>query len=187
MSRVVASTVVGTLAAAMSLAVSAVTTNIPPSGLPSANEFSAQLLPERAGVVSWRTLAQVEPVKQGNKMVPSFSKDILALDRQDARVQGFMIPLDVGDKQKRFLLTAVPPHCSFCMPAGPDAMVEVIARTPVRYTFDPIVIAGRFAVLKDDAGGLLYRLTDATQVEAIAPVQPAGAAPAAKVVPPGAK
>ena len=147
--------------------------------MPSANEFSAQILPERAGIVSWRTLAQVSPVKQGNKMVPEFSKDILALDRKDTKVQGFMIPLDVGDKQKRFLLTAVPTHCSFCLPAGPDALVEVVAKTPVRYTFEPIVVAGRFSVLKDDSAGLLYRLSDATQVEMaqLAPGAPPGLVP----------
>jgi len=163
------------LALALPFHAQAVTT-VPPGGLPSASDFSAQILPERAGVVSWRTLSQVGSVKQGNRMVPEFSKDVLALDSKDARVQGFMIPLDVGDKQKRFLITAVPPHCSFCLPAGPDSVVEVVAKTPVRYTFDPIVIAGRFSVLKDDAAGLLYRLTDATQVEVaqLAPGAPAG-------------
>jgi hypothetical protein len=169
---------VAAVAVAMPLFAQAVTT-VPPGGLPSANEFSAQILPERAGVVSWRTLAQVSSVKQGNKMVPEFSKDILALDKKETRVQGFMIPLDVGDKQKRFLITAVPPHCSFCLPAGPDAVVEVVAKTAVKYTFDPIVVAGRFSVLKDDAAGLLYRLADATQVEVaqLAPGAPAGLVP----------
>jgi hypothetical protein len=171
------------LAAAVALAVAtaagAVTT-VPPGGLPSATEFSAQILPERAGVVSWRTLAQVQPVKQGNKMVPEFSKDILALDAKQTRVQGFMIPLDAGEKQKRFLLTAVPPHCSFCLPAGPDAVVEIVAKSPVRYTFDPIVVSGKFAVLRDDSAGLLYRLSDATQVEVaqLAPDAPKGLVPA---------
>ncbi len=167
------------IAAALPVYAQAVT-NVPQSGMPSANEFSAQILPERADIVSWRTLAQVSPVKQGNKMVPEFSKDILALDKKDTKVQGFMIPLDVGDKQKRFLLTAVPTHCSFCLPAGPDALVEVVARTPVRFTFEPIVVAGRFAVLKDDSSGLLYRLTDAAEVETaqLAPGAPAGVVPA---------
>ena len=149
------------------------------AGLPSASDYSAQILPERAGIVPWRTLAQVSPVKQGNRMVTEFSKEILALDRKDTKVQGFMVPLDVGDKQKRFLLTAVPPHCSFCLPAGPDAAVEIIAKTPVRYTAEPIVVAGRFNVLKDEATGLLYRLSDATQVESaqVAPNAPAGIIP----------
>jgi hypothetical protein len=94
----------------------------------------------------------------------------LGLDRTDVKVQGFMIPLDIGDKQKRFLLSAVPPHCQFCLPAGPDEIVEVEAKSPVAYTFDPIVIAGKFAVVKDDANGILYRMTGAARVdEAAAP------------------
>jgi hypothetical protein len=147
----------------------AFTPAVPQSGLPSASEYGATLLPERAGVVSWRTLAQVTPVQQGGRMVNEFSQAVLALDQRDVKVQGFMIPLEMGDRQKRFLLSAVPPHCSFCMPAGPDAVVEIVARTPVKYAFEPIVVSGRFAVLKDDTNGLLYRLTDAVHAGAAVP------------------
>ncbi len=143
----------------------AVDTAIPSSGLPSATDFSATLLPERAGVVSWKTLAQVQPVKQGGKVVPEFSRDILALDRKEVKVQGFMIPLGLGDKQKRFLISAVPSSCQFCLPAGPDAVVEVEAKTPVSYTFDAVVIGGKFAVMKDDPSGMLYRMTEAGRVD----------------------
>jgi hypothetical protein len=160
------------LALAAALPAQAVTSDIPQAGLPSANDYGMTLLPERAGVVSWRTLAEVQPVKQNGKLVAEFSKNILGLDKKDVRVQGFIIPLDIGDKQKRFLLSAVPPHCSFCLPAGPDAVVEVMAKTPVKYGFEPIVVSGRFAVLKDDPAGVLYRLTDA---EAVDPAMPAPA------------
>src|SRR3977135_793177 len=135
-------------AMAAALPAAAVMPSVPQAGRPSAVDYGATLLPERSGVVSWRTLAQVMPVKQGDHMVPEFSKDILALDKQDVRVQGFIIPLDMGDRQKRFLLSAVPPHCPFCMPAGPDAIVEVIAKTPVKYSLEPIVVSGRFALVK---------------------------------------
>ncbi len=147
----------------------ALNSGVPGSGLPAAVDYSSAILPERAGVVSWKTLAQVQPVKQGGKMVSEFSKEILALDRKDVKVQGFMIPLDMGEKQKRFLISAVPPHCGFCLPAGPDALVEVIAKTPVDYTFDPIVVSGRFAVVKDDPAGVLYRMTDAGRVTVAPP------------------
>ncbi len=162
---------VASFAAAMLVAGTAfaLNQNIPKAGLPSASDFSGQVLTERPDVVSWKTLAQVETVKQGARMVPQFAKPILALDRKDARVQGFMIPLDMGDRQKHFLVSAVPPHCSFCLPAGPDAIVEVVAKTPVAYTFDPIVLSGRFAVVKDDPTGVLYRLADAVRVDAAAP------------------
>ncbi len=158
--------VIGAAILAAALPVRALDTGIPQTGLPSAADYSSQLLPEINGVVSWKTLSQVEPVKQGGKMVPQFSRDIMGLDKKDVRVQGFIIPLDMGDKQKHFLLSAVPPHCPFCMPAGPDTIVEVLAKKPLAYGFEPIVVAGRFAVLKDDPAGVLYRMTDAELVAA---------------------
>jgi hypothetical protein len=151
------------LAAAMSSAV-ALGTDIPANGLPSASLFSATLLPELEGVISWRTLSQVEPVKQGGKIALKFSQDILGLDGKSVRVQGFVLPLDLGNQQQHFLVSAVPPHCPFCLPAGPDAVVEVIAKKKVAYGFEPIILSGKFAVLKDDPTGMLYRLTDAEPI-----------------------
>jgi uncharacterized protein len=121
-------------------------------------------LPELKGVVSWKTLAEVEAVRQKDRFVPKFSSTIMGLDKKQVRLQGFMMPLDVGDRQKRFILAAMPPSCAFCLPGGPDQLVEVEARTPIRYTFDPVVLSGRLSVLRDDPMGLFYRLTDAVVV-----------------------
>ena len=142
----------------------AYTGEVPPSGLPSAADYSAQILPELEGTVSWRTLAAVEPVKENGKMVPRFSREILNLHTKDVRVVGFVVPLDMGKNQRHFLISAVPMHCQFCMPAGPEAMVEVIAKDPVTFTFEPVVMAGKLAVLKTDPNGLLYRLTGAIRI-----------------------
>jgi len=156
----------GAILLAGPLPVLAFDNNVPAAGLPSASDYAATLLPEKQGVVSWRTLAQVEPVKQGNKMVPQFSKDILGLDQKDVRVQGFIIPLEMSEQQRHFLLSAVPPHCPFCLPAGPDAIVEVHAKKPLPYGFDPVVVAGKFSVIADDPSGVLYRINDAEAVAA---------------------
>ncbi len=126
--------------------------------------YAMKPLPELKGVVSWKTLADVKPVKQNDRFVPQFSKDISALDQKEVKLQGFMMPLDMGERQKRFLLVALPPSCSFCLPGGPDQLVEVVAKTPVKYGFEPVVVSGRFTVLKDDPMGLYYRLTDASAV-----------------------
>ena len=123
--------------------------------------WATKPLPELKGVVSWKTLAEVTPVKQKDRYVPQYSKTISALDQKEVKLQGFMMPLDMGEKQKRFLLVAMPPSCAFCLPGGPDQLVEVQAKTPVKYGFEPIVVTGKFAVLKDDPMGLYYRLTDA--------------------------
>ena len=142
----------------------ALNTGVPSEGLPTASIFSATLLPELQGVVSWKTLSQVEPIKQGEKVVPKFSDEILGLNTKAVRVQGFILPLDLGDQQQHFLLSAVPPHCQFCMPAGPDAIVEVLSKKKIAYGFEPVIMSGKFAVLKSDPSGLLYRLTEAEQI-----------------------
>lgn len=145
------------LVALVSLSASAVTP-VPAGG---ALMPASQFLPEKPGFTSWRLLAQVELVKQNSKLLPTFAQTITALDGKVVRVQGFMMPLDIGDKQRRFLLLAAPPHCSFCLPAGPDAMIEVRAKTDVRYGFDVVSLSGKLQVLKDDPAGLYYRLLDA--------------------------
>jgi len=118
-------------------------------------------LPDRKDVVSWKLLAQVELVKMKDKFVPQFSSGVAALDKKEVKVQGFMMPLEMGDKQTHFILSAMPQSCAFCMPGGPEQLVEVRTKTPVKYTFDPVVLTGKLAVLKDDPTGVFYRLTDA--------------------------
>ena len=41
-----------------------------------------------------------------------------------------MMPLEPGERQKHFLLTSVPLTCSFCVPGGPESMVEVKTKMP---------------------------------------------------------
>ncbi len=122
-----------------------------------------QYLAERAGITSWRLLSLVQPIKQGNKITPEYDKQILALNGRTVKVQGFMLPLDMGDKQKRFLLSAAPPHCTFCLPGGAETMIEVRAKTAVNYGFDAVVLSGKLQVLKDDPTGIYYRLLEAAE------------------------
>ena len=118
-------------------------------------------LPERQDVVSWKLLGQVELVKVKDRYVPQFAAGVAALDKKEVKVQGFMMPLEMGDKQTHFILSAMPQSCAFCLPGGPEQLVEIKSKTPVKYTFDPVVLTGKLAVLKDDPTGVFYRLTDA--------------------------
>ncbi|MSQ62655.1 MAG: DUF3299 domain-containing protein [Betaproteobacteria bacterium] len=121
----------------------------------------AQTLPERKDVVSWKLLAQVELVKVKDRFQPQFSSGVAALDAKEVKVQGFMMPLEMGDKQSHFILSSTPQDCAFCMPGGPESLVEVKMKKPVAYGMEPVVLTGRLAVLKDDPTGVFYRLTDA--------------------------
>jgi hypothetical protein len=111
--------------------------------------------------VSWKTFAQVELERSVNRIAPRFSATVAALDQKQVKVQGFMMPLDMGEKHALFILSAVPPTCGFCMPGGPEAVVEVHARQPLAYTDNAVALSGKLSVLKDDPTGIFYRLTDA--------------------------
>lgn len=117
-------------------------------------------LQEREGVVSWKVLGSVTTRTVKGRFMPVFPADVKALDQRSVRVRGFMMPLDPGDRQKHFLLSSVPTTCAFCVPAGPEGLVEVKTRVPVKYTLEPVTIEGALAVLDDDPYGLYYRIAD---------------------------
>ncbi len=120
--------------------------------------------PAPAGTVPWPLLQSTKTVQKADKKFgPAFPKEVKELDKQQVKLYGFMMPLDQAKKQKRFLLAAFPPHCSFCLPGGAESLVEVIADQPIDFTFEPIVVAGRMAILDDDV--VYYRLTGATSVK----------------------
>jgi hypothetical protein len=128
---------------------------------PGADPGQIKPLVERKDVVSWKTLAQVELVKMKDRYLPQFSQAVASLDQKDVKLQGFMMPLQVGDSQTHFVLSAMPVTCAFCLPGGPEALVEVKAKRPVKYGFEPITLSGKLSVLKEDPTGVFYRLTDA--------------------------
>jgi uncharacterized protein len=136
----------------------------PGAGVHSPNSPFAPL-PQRSDVVAWSVLTAISTKTEKNKILPVFGQQQLALHQKTQKVQGFMMPLEPGQSQRHFLLTSVPLTCSFCLPGGPESMIEVRTKTPVKYSMEPVVVEGKFLVLNDDPYGLYYRITDAVAVK----------------------
>ena len=143
------------------------TETIDPKDIPSVHNTFYQV-PE--GTVSWDVLGTMDvdveviaPLQ--TQMTKSFTDEVKALDDQTIQVMGFLYPLEGGVAHERFLLTAWPPSCPFCLPAGPTLMVEVLAAEPIEFSEGAILVAGRFDLLEDDPSGLFYRLEEASLVE----------------------
>jgi hypothetical protein len=134
------------------------------AGVHSPNSPFAPLV-ARADVLPWSILTDVTTKTVKNRVLPVFNPQLQALNQKSQRIQGFMMPLDPGEKQKHFLISSVPLTCSFCLPGGPESMVEVRTKTPVAYSLEAVVVEGRFAVLADDPYGMYYRMTDAVAVK----------------------
>ena len=134
------------------------------AGEHGANSPFAPLQP-RSDVVPWSVLTDVKTKTVKNRILPVFGSSQQGLNQKTQRIQGFMMPLDPGEKQRHFLISSVPLTCAFCLPGGPESMVEVTTKTPVRYSMEPVVVEGKFAVLADDPYGMYYRMTDAVAVK----------------------
>jgi hypothetical protein len=124
--------------------------------------------PMPAGTLPWQLLRQVKVIEEtkGGKATsrPEFSAKLKALDKQDVKVYGFVLPLSTTVKQSHFLISPLPTHCPYCVSQGPDSMIEVMAKTPVEYSqWEPIVISGRLELVNDSS--LFYRLTNAEIVK----------------------
>jgi len=117
-------------------------------------------LQEKEGILTWELLSSVTTKADKTKLTPVFPAKVLALDKRKVKVQGFMMPLEPGDKQHHFLLSSVPTSCNFCVPAGPEGLIEVRTKQAVRYSLEPVVVEGILAVLSDDPYGMYYRVTD---------------------------
>jgi len=135
---------------------------VPMGSGPGVHSPSSQFppLPERADVLPWSLLSDVKVSVVKKRVLATFAPAVQALDGKVQRVQGFMMPLSPGQKQTHFLLTSVPLTCPFCLPGGPESMVEVKTQTPVKYTMEPVLVEGTLAVLADDPMGLYYRILD---------------------------
>jgi len=122
------------------------------------------------GILTWDALANLDvrvetPAPLQTLFFVEFPEKIRELDGETVRLKGFMYPLEAGEAHAWFLLSALPPACPFCLPGTSRTLVDVHGEAPIRYTLDPVVLEGKFALLSEDDSGLYYRLMDAVQVE----------------------
>ncbi len=120
-------------------------------------------LPEVDGVVPWSLLSGIDTEEGQHGMLrPVFNDKVRDLDGREVKVQGFMLPLENEDRHSHFIITRSPPSCFFCLPGGPESVVEVKTDQKLEFSFDPVVIKGRLALMEDSDMGLFYRLDNAS-------------------------
>ncbi len=117
-------------------------------------------------VVSWRLLEKFEYKQQPGGWVPEFEEELIRLEGTEIVVRGFMTPLDQSMDQRHFILSPYDTSdCQFCLPGGPETMIEVMAARDIEYSYEFRYFKGTLVLLKNDPYGLLYRLTDTVEVD----------------------
>jgi uncharacterized protein len=158
--------VVSLVGVAVALSTSAQTIQqqpVPPGAAPPNHVW--QPAPTPPGAISWQFLSTTKEKERKVDgiwyIVPEFSAPVRALANRTVKVNGYMLPLSTGAAQQNFVLMAYPPSCPYCLTAGPTKLMEVRARGPIKFGYDPILLEGRLVLLDNDPSGLFYRLVDA--------------------------
>lgn len=136
--------------------------------------YIPQFVKTPEGGIAWEILAATKEVAYTDKDAqgfdiegtkPEFTPAVLKLDKTQITMQGYMFPLEQGEAQSTFLFGPFPISCPYHYHVGPSMVIEVFAKSPVTFTYDPINLKGRMELVpRDDDFNVFYRLRDAEVV-----------------------
>ena len=126
----------------------------------------------KAKVNTWKTLSKITFKKKYDEMlgfkvdVPVFSQQVKDMEGKEITIRGYIIPVEGYKSHNEFIFSAYPYNmCFFCGGAGPETVMEVIAKEPIEYTAEAITIRGKLETNEDDINRLLYALKDVELVQ----------------------
>ena len=121
---------------------------------------------------TWKTLARITFKKEYDKVMgfkvdkPIFSKDVMALEGGIIEIRGYIIPVEGYKSHKEFVFSAYPYNmCFFCGGAGPESVMEVKSKEPIKYSAEAVILRGKLHTNSDDINRLIYSLDDAELIK----------------------
>jgi len=121
---------------------------------------------------AWKTLSKITFKKEYDEIMgfkvdkPVFSKEVLELEDKVIEIKGYIIPVEGYKSHKEFIFSAFPYNmCFFCGGAGPETVMEVMAKEPVKYSAEAVTLRGKLKTNSDDINRLIYTLEDAELVK----------------------
>ena len=120
----------------------------------------------------WKTLSKITFKKEYDELmgfkvdVPVFGKEIQELEGKEVVIKGYIIPVEGYKSHKEFILSAFPYNmCFFCGGAGPETVMEVVAKEPIEYSAEAVTIKGKLELNASDINRLMYALSDVELVK----------------------
>ena len=116
------------------------------------------------GGVSWKILESTSETTRKDEQGyivsrPKFTEQVKKLAGKRVKVAGWMMPLETGKMQKRFVLLAYPPGCPFHFHAAPFQFIEVYADKPFPTNETKVhVVNGVLELTGYDESGIFYRM-----------------------------
>ena len=121
---------------------------------------------DKAAII-WKTLGKITFKKEYDEIMgfkvdkPVFSKEVQALEGKEIEIKGYIIPVEGYKSHKEFVFSAFPYNmCFFCGGAGPETVMEVEAKKPIKFTAEAVSIRGVLELNDDDINRLIYILKE---------------------------
>ncbi len=121
----------------------------------------------------WKVLSKITFKKQYDEMLgfkvdmPVFSTDIKKYEGKVIEIKGYIVPVEGYRGHTEFIFSAFPySMCFFCGGAGPETVMEVYAKEPVKYTAEPVTLRGKLELNDSDINRLMYALREAVLIKA---------------------
>lgn len=128
------------------------------------------LLKAPDGAVPWQTFAATKEIQKTIRhpdrlpdvnLQPQYGAQIQKLSGKTIKLYGYMFPLDTSDDQKHFLIGPYPQICQFHFHIRPSLVVEVTTKTPVPFSYDPVMVTGILRLAEPNSNGSFYFLDNA--------------------------
>ncbi|CAD5273623.1 MULTISPECIES: hypothetical protein [unclassified Imperialibacter] len=118
---------------------------------------------------NWATLAKVTykvgKDEYGELSIPVFGDEIQKLAGKEIELPGYIIPFDGMFKPDHIILSSLPvAACFFCGSGGPESVIEIYLKEPIKYTANGIKVRGKLELNETDYNQLMYILKDAVMV-----------------------
>lgn len=118
----------------------------------------------------WRDLSEVTykigEDDFGELYIPVFSSKIKELAGKMVEADGYIIPFEGMFKPEHIILSSLPlAECFFCGSGGPETVMEVMLKDPIKYTSKRVKVRGKLTLNDKDPEKLMYILVDAVLLD----------------------
>jgi len=98
----------------------------------------------------------------GELYLPVFGDKIKKLEGKTITADGYIIPFEGMFKPEHIILSSLPlAECFFCGSGGPETVMEVMLKNPIKYTSKRVQVKGTLVLNSKDPEKLMYILKDA--------------------------
>lgn len=114
---------------------------------------------------TWKALSDVKFKVRGEFYYPQFGEKVKALNGKTVEIAGYLYALEETRWSKHFALSSLPlESCFFCGVGGPETVVEVESKSPVKQSDKPVRIRGTLTLNGTDTEKMIYIVKNAELV-----------------------